>query len=213
MVPHNRALATVWVSLILLSCSTKISVNFHKGCPHVLFKPSIILLSWQWFASLKEYLGGKTNLRIRSGSVLGHKCFCCIGTTCVIGHEKEWGQGTKKMNINFPPESLLNQRPGQRMSWQLQLGLRKRTPTIPWAVRNIFHLKTFFGPTPKSCFLTYIMTFLTGVLRRLSIYYSLMLLFFFFYGKHYSSFSSHKTSREVSIWSRLLILRTAVVFF
>lgn len=35
------------------------------------------------------------------------------------------------------------------MSWQIQQGLRKWTLAVPCAIRNIFHLKSFIGPTPQ----------------------------------------------------------------
>lgn len=100
------------------------------------------------------------------------------------------------------------------MSWQIYRGLRKLTLAIGCAVRNIFHLKSFIGPTPQIMLFNLHNDLLNRYVHgTLNILFINTLGFFFFNGKCYSSFPDHKTSREVSIRSRWLILRTAVIFF
>lgn len=100
------------------------------------------------------------------------------------------------------------------MSWQIYRGLRKLTLAIGCAVRNIFHLKSFIGPTPQIMLFNLHNDLLNRYVHgTLNILFINTLGFFFFNGKCYSSFPDHKTSREVSIRSRWLILRIAVIFF
>lgn len=116
------------------------------------------------------------------------------------------------MNVNFPPESQLNQESGAKNILTNPTRTEKIDSGNSTGSKRHFSLKGILWPDPKIMFFN-----LHNDLLNRCTYTTLNILFinalfFFFYGKCYSSLPSHKTSREVSIRSRILILRTAVLF-
>jgi len=68
----------------------------------------------------------------------------------VIGHEKEWGQGTKQMNVNFPLASLLNQGSGAKDVLANLTRTEKIDSSNPMCNENHFSLKVIHCPYPPN---------------------------------------------------------------
>lgn len=124
-------------------------VNFDKGYPMSCSKPHHnVVMAMVYLPKRvlrrKSQFGNKEWER----SVLGCKCFCCIGTTCVIGHEREWGQGRKQMNVIFPPESLLNQGSGAKDVLANPTRTEKIDSSNPMCNEKHFSLEVIHWPYP-----------------------------------------------------------------